>query len=379
MTKEETFFEEVRGPESIDRVFECIPPKMREALSAFDSQNCGADDHCGLFVVRRHGVVTGVLPRFLRVGTLPVRIGEKVVGRFTVRSALIPASAHHAFSEPQDAVMLLAHLRSAQSGLALQFPDLFTDTPLFDAVMQGRDLGYWVAGASPTKHQFHRFVQSYDAFFQAKRSKYKNQLRKKEKVFRNRVGLRFSLEEYQTAEEVSRFLAAADQINKKSYQYNLFGESIGDDTQNTKKYKKHSQRGEFRSFVLWHEDTPLCFVLGLQKSNGVFNHIMTGFDPEWRDYAPGINCNIRMLQRLYEEDRPRLLDFGSGDADYKRLFSNESRLSCSPMLIPDSIGYSIVYGIYKYTAKANQATVNLLERWGLKDKIKRVLRRQASR
>jgi hypothetical protein len=375
----DTVVEEVNGREAIAVLAESIPAGLRQKALASLEFSSSSTDYYSAFVVRRSGSIAAIAPNHLRTTDLPIRFGEKIVWRGRIDSALVPSSAQGTFSEVDDAVALLAWARSTHPKLALFFPDLFTEEPLCTAVLQGKDLGYRILGATPAKHLFHKFEDSYDAFFGAKRSKYKNQLRKKEKIFLERVGSDFRLEEYRSTEQLDSFLAAADCINKKTYQYNLFGESVGNTQEDRERYLKLAQHGEFRSFVLWHAEKPLCFILGFQRMDGIFRHVMTGFDPEWRECAPGINCNILMLRRLYQDDRPKLLDFGSGDADYKRLFANETRYSCSPLLIPNSLAYSFIYSLHVVSARTNDIAVGLLNRWGLKDRIKRLLRRRASR
>ena len=118
-------------------------------------------------------------------------------------------------------------------------------------------------------------------------------------------------------------------------------------------------------------------MLGHQGADGTYEHRKTGYDPEWRNIAPGIICNLLMLRRLYESDRPQVLDFGSGDSDYKRLFANESTLTASPVLIPRRPKYMVAFWLFKGFTAVNDRSVRLLARLGLKDWIKRRLRRAA--
>ena len=132
-------------------------------------------------------------------------------------------------------------------------------------------------------------------------------------------------------------------------------------------YSELARQGTFRSFILWHDAIPLCFILGNQGGDGTFQHQKTGFDPQWRDYSPGLYCNILMLQRLYEIARPIVLDFGSGDADYKRLFANKTGLSASPILMPQTFIHFFVYLIYSSSIKFNDTVVDFLDKIGIKD------------
>lgn len=318
-----------------------------------------------------------IAPRLKTEIGLPVRLGEKVLWRFNLASMRILPSSQRGVLSIEDALALLAWLRSSRPEFVIAFTDLMTDTPLFDAVRGASAVGYRIANLQPAAHLFHEFRESYEKFFFEKPSKYKNQLRRREKLFRERFGSSALLKEYRLPHEVLEFLRAADSINKKTYQYKLFGERVDCTPEYIQEHEKLASSGRFRSFVLWYEKIPLCFVLGFQGENGVFEHRMTGFDPEWRAYSPGIYCNVAMLQRLYEADRPTLLDFGSGDADYKRLFANVTRESCNPYLMPSTGRLLPAYFIFTASNFVNDACVAMLERAGIKDRLKRLFRHQA--
>ena len=329
----------------------------------------------GAFVGRDQQEIVLVAPRVKRNIGLPIRFGEKVLCRLDIPSARILQRAHSGVRSREHGAALIRWLRVAQPRLALAFTDVVTDTPLYATISQAENLGYWTLNNEPAPHLFHQFNGSYEEFFNEKSSKYKNQLRKKEKMLREQLGAAFSFKEYRSVEDVTPFLQAADSINKKTYQYKLFGEQVDNDAQSTAAYTATALKGQFRSFVLWHDDIPLCFVLGHQSADGIFEHRQTGFDPQWRDCAPGINCNILLLQSLYATHRPKILDFGSGDADYKRLFANTVLSSASPMLVPRTLRYLLPFLLYTGAAWLNAMAVVVLDRFGLKDRIKRLLRR----
>ncbi len=212
-------------------------------------------------------------------------------------------------------------------------------------------------------------------FFAELGTKYRTQLRKKEKTFGERLGTAFVLREYRLPDEVRPFLNAASAINRKTYQFRLFGESVDNDEASVASGHRAALRGAFRSFILWHGDIPLCFILGHQRSDGLYEHRQTGYDPAWRDLAPGIVCNLMMLRHLYAVDRPVLLDFGSGDADYKRLFSNESCMTANPVLVPRKPRYLLAVGVFRLFDTTNALAVRTLQKLGIKEWIKRQLRR----
>lgn len=347
----------------------CVLDTLRDIFNNTDTY--------AAIVGRRQRRVTLIAPHYHQRLGLPVRIGEKVLFRIDFPSMRFLPYTQNGVGSIENSFELINWLRLAYPKITLVFTDLMTDSSLYTAVASGKIHGYHLVCNHPAAHLFHVFRESYEVFFQEKSSKYKNQLRKKEKLFQEKFGSSYEFKEYRMIDDVQAFFDAANTINKKTYQNKLFGETVDNSPEMIRSYSALANQGTFRSFILWHDAIPLCFILGFQGKDGKFQHQKTGFDPEWREYSPGIYCNILMLKRLYEIDRPVLLDFGSGDADYKRLFSNKSGMSASPVLIPRSFGNYPYYLLYAASVRFNQKLVDILEKFGVKDKVKRLLRRIA--
>ena len=76
-------------------------------------------------------------------------------------------------------------------------------------------------------------------------------------------------------------------------------------------------RGWFRGYVLYLNDAPAAFWHG-NAYHGVFGIGATGFDPAFADARPGTYLLMRVVEDLAADDSVHTLDFGFGDADYKR-------------------------------------------------------------
>jgi hypothetical protein len=337
------------------------------------------DGQATVFVGRRAGQAILLAPWLAQSISLPFRLGEKVLFAFHFPGVRLTQMAQDGVLSEADAVGLLGWLRRSDAERAVVLTDISTSTPLYAAVLKATELGYLVARNEPDTHLFHRFRDSHAAFFAELTSKYRNQLRKKEKILAERLGAAVEFRQYTRASEVQDFLDAASAINKKTYQYRMFGESVDNDATSVAQAQRAAEAGAFRSFILWHGDIPLSFVLGHQRADGTYEHRQTGYDPAWSDVAPGIVCNMMLFQRLYEgPDRPLLLDFGSGDSDYKRLFSNESRETSNPVLIPRRARYTLAFWMFSISMAANDCAVRLLDRLGVKKWLKRRMRRANS-
>jgi hypothetical protein len=328
-----------------------------------------------LFVGSRADDAVLLAPWLAQSFHLPIRLGEKVLFSLKLPSIRLTPVAQDGISDADSGGALLSYLRRAMPAHAVVLTDVSTATALYAAVSRAAEIGYMVVRNEPDTHLFHRFRADHAAFFAELSSKYRNQLRKKKKVFDERFGDAYTLREYRRADEVRDFLEAASAINKKTYQYRMFGEAVDADPDSVAAAQRAADTGAFRSFILWHGDVPLCFILGHQRADGTFEHRQTGYDPAWRDFAPGIVCNMLLFEALYASaDRPAMLDFGSGDSDYKRLFSNESRVTANPVLIPRRARYRATVWLFATSVSANDAAIGLLEKLGVKEWLKRRLR-----
>ena len=370
-------FVSLRLPDDLARARPCVPQLESLLHTTLAEARCTEDGQAAVYVgTRQHGAEL-LAPWLAQTLRLPLRIGEKVVWSLSVPSIRLKPMAQLGVLVDTDALALLEWLRRSEPLRAIVLTDVATSQPLYAAALNARGLGYVLVKNEPDTHLFHRFGASYAGFFGALSSKYRNQLRKKEKVFVERMGTAFALREYRLPTEVQEFLNAASAINKKTYQYRMFGESVDNDAASLAAGERAALAGAFRSFILWHDEEPLCFVLGHQRADGTYEHRQTGYDPAWRDLAPGIVCNLLMFKRLYEVDRPRILDFGSGDSDYKRMFSNESCVTANPVLVPNQPRYMVPLWLFRTFADANAAAVRLLDRLRVKEWAKRRLRRAA--
>ena len=84
-------------------------------------------------------------------------------------------------------------------------------------------------------------------------------------------------------------------------------------------------RGWFRGYVLYLRDTPAAFWHG-NAYRGVFGAGATAFDPAFGDDRPGTYLLMRLVEDLAADPSVHTLDFGFGDAEYKRHFGDESWL-----------------------------------------------------
>jgi CelD/BcsL family acetyltransferase involved in cellulose biosynthesis len=81
------------------------------------------------------------------------------------------------------------------------------------------------------------------------------------------------------------------------------------------------RRRWFKTWVLYFGDTPVAFWQGFSY-RGVYATGCPGFDPQYTHDRVGAYLAVRMIEQLCESDDVHTLDWGHGDADYKRNFGD---------------------------------------------------------
>lgn len=84
-----------------------------------------------------------------------------------------------------------------------------------------------------------------------------------------------------------------------------------------------ADHGWLRSFLLMVGDAPVAFALCYQGS-GTFVYERIGYAREYAKYSPGTVLLYRILERLSDDDTVQFVDFGEGEACYKKELANDT-------------------------------------------------------
>jgi len=76
-----------------------------------------------------------------------------------------------------------------------------------------------------------------------------------------------------------------------------------------------------RCYLLYNGENPIAFIRGYQYAE-IYYYEEIGFDKDARHLEPGTVLNFLLLQDLFAQNKPRHLDFGFGENDYKRKLGN---------------------------------------------------------
>jgi hypothetical protein len=123
---------------------------------------------------------------------------------------------------------------------------------------------------------------------------------------------------YREVSELDHFFHDAEEVARKTYQRGL-GVGFADTTRVRQRSELAALKGWLRAYLLYLGDRPCAFWIGMLYGD-TFVSDYTGYDPDLRQFSPGIGLVMRMIERFCSRadgDVIRELDFGPGEAEYK--------------------------------------------------------------
>mgnify|MGYP005729650203 FL=1 len=107
----------------------------------------------------------------------------------------------------------------------------------------------------------------------------------------------------------------------------------------------------------------------------MLNYEEVGYDRRFRKQAPGQMLLMKVLEELYEDSPPRVFDFGGGDAEYKRIFSNVESESGNVWLLRPGLRSRMIVAYLSGRRKFAQGLRGALAKTGLLDWVRKKTRR----
>ena len=119
---------------------------------------------------------------------------------------------------------------------------------------------------------------------------------------------------------LDRLFTDSKAIHRETYQH-ILGVGFSDEQVQRRLAELGADRGWFRGYMLYLRDNPVAFWHG-NAYRGVFGIGATGFDPAFSEDRPGTYLLMRAIDDLCSDTSVHTLDFGFGDAAYKRHFGD---------------------------------------------------------
>lgn len=141
--------------------------------------------------------------------------------------------------------------------------------------------------------------------------------------------------------DVPKFLDLLDDIYPKTWQAKTFGFAKRNNKKDVIFYKYIADQGWLRSYMLLIDSRPASFFIGTQY-NDIFEGQEIGYDNKFSSIGVGSVLMDIIINDLYINNKPSILNFGFGENIYKQILSNSSSEATEAYIIKQNIWNYIV-------------------------------------
>jgi CelD/BcsL family acetyltransferase involved in cellulose biosynthesis len=327
--------------------------------------------------IRPHAVVVfegggpvGLLATRLETIRLHTTFGYRTVYSPRVRALTVVPGGYVASSQlvAQSLVQsLLESLRMREADVVI-FPSMRRDSDLFAQLL--RTVGPLRRShfAEVRTHRRLHLPATFDEFLAARNRKVRAGVRYDSKRLEQRLRGRLRVQRFDRLHDLDAIFADIGRVAELTYQKGLDAAFL-DTPERRRLTRLCLERGWFRAWVLYDEATPIAFWQGTLYRR-VYHSGTTGYDPAYSRDRVGIYLLMRVIAELCAEPGADIFDFGFGDADYKRHFSDEAWSESDLVVFGPTLRAAVVNTTRTAVMGAALEARRVLEHFGLAGRLK---------
>lgn len=222
-------------------------------------------------------------------------------------------------------------------------------------------------------HYYIDMEQDFEAYKARFSSKTRSTIARKLKRWAEHSGGSIRWKAYRTAEEMDDFFAMARSVSAQTYQERLLEAGLPNTTAFLAQMKQRAELDLARGFILFDADKAVSYLY-CPVDDGVLIYAYLGYDPQYRKLSVGTVLQWLALESLFNEGQFRCFDFTEGQSEHKRLFATHSVPSANVIFARPTLFNRFVLLTHKGFAQFSSWLGATLDQWGLKSRIKQVLR-----
>jgi hypothetical protein len=219
---------------------------------------------------------------------------------------------------------------------------------------------------------FNLQMEGAEEIFSRMSSKHRSELRRLPRLLQKQFPVK--IKRYTSLHDVARLCDDAESVMAGTYQRAL-GSGFIKNTENIKRMELSARKGWLLAYFLYAADTPCAFWIGALYRDSLFLEF-TGYDPAFGKYEPGTILLDHMIKEV-SSSCPHIknMDYGFGEALYKKRFSNERWHEYSLMVTAPSIkGYCI--NVFNTANRfASKLFLAVIQRFGAVQRLKSAWRK----
>jgi CelD/BcsL family acetyltransferase involved in cellulose biosynthesis len=199
-------------------------------------------------------------------------------------------------------------------------------------------------------------------------SKHRYNLRRQDKKFIETFPDQIEWQWHTHLPDLDALCKRMEEVAAKTYQRGL-GAGFVNDEIHRRRLSEFARRDLIRIMLLTVNGQPKAYWLGTAY-NGVFHSTSLGYTPDITDFGVGNLMLFKLVDRLVA-DGFTALDFGSGDAEYKDRFSDQSQDEADATLYSGRFRSRCIQDYVAAIGKIDQAARTIIARMGALNRLKR--------
>lgn len=225
--------------------------------------------------------------------------------------------------------------------------------------------------------QYNRYYidlqKTFDGYQRAFSSKTRSTIKRKIKKFNSFCNQNMYCKTYRNKEELQEFYRLARGISSKSYQEKLLDAGLPNTDEFRQEMQKKAQNDNIRAYLLFNDNIPVAYMYCPAHDN-VLLYQYLGYDPDYMKWSVGTILHWFVFEDLFKEAKFSYFDFTEGQSEHKRLYSTGSVLCGNIFILKSSLAMRFWIRSHQALEAFSYHFGNLLEKWGLKARIKKLIR-----
>ena len=187
----------------------------------------------------------------------------------------------------------------------------------------------------------------------------------------------WNIKRYNTQREADAFLETAEKVACKTYHRGLKTGFINNNETKERAFAEAKAK-QLDSYILFINNNPAAFWFNFKRDT-ILYLASTGYDPKFKKYELGTVLLSKIIENTFsEQNHIQTIDFGLGDAEYKRRFANVSYHESTILLFPLTLKGITLFSIIRTTSSFNSMAKKTLGKIGVARIVKTRWRRLKS-
>ncbi len=217
------------------------------------------------------------------------------------------------------------------------------------------------------------FRSSFEDYQKKFSSKTRSTINRKVRKYAEHAGGALSWKTYRTVDELREFLPLAREVARKTYQEKLLDAGIPESEWFVREMESLASQDQVRAYILFDRERPVSYLY-CPIDDGTLIYAYLGYDPDYMKLSVGTVLQWLAVEQMFGEGRFRYFDFTEGESDHKRLFATHETLCANVLFLKNTFKNRILAHSHWWTGRFSGWLGDTLERFGVKAKVKKILR-----